>query len=110
MLFFYLTVGAVWFWPWYVTWLLPIAGLAYHRHLSKAIQLLCATSLILYAVYPLMPPPFEQVPFYRSLIIIAPPLAYVAIASLRTVVQKRKLARASLASYAPTHSIREHKE
>ena len=91
MLFVYLTVGAVWFWPWYVTWLLPIAGLAYHGRLSKAIQLLCATSLILYAVYPLILPPFEQVPFYRSLIIIAPPLAYIAFSGLYTVVQRRKL-------------------
>lgn len=88
MLLVYLTVGAVWFWPWYVTWLLPIAGIARHQRLFRAIQLLSATSLVLYAVYPLMLSPFEQVPYYRSLIIIAPALAYLALSSLGMVVRR----------------------
>ncbi|HYP39778.1 MAG TPA: hypothetical protein VEX13_05400 [Chloroflexia bacterium] len=91
VLFVYLTVGAVWFWPWYATWLLPLAGLICRGRLFTAIQLLCATSLILYAVYPLMPAPLEQVPYYRSLITIAPPLAYVAFSGLGTFLRRRKL-------------------
>lgn len=86
MLFVYLTVGAVWFWPWYVTWLLPLAGLICQGRLFMAIQLLCATSLIVYAVYPLMPPPFEEVPQFRSLITLAPPLAYAAFSTLLTAL------------------------
>ena len=91
MLFVYLTVGAVWFWPWYVTWLLPLAGLICRGRLFMAIQLLCATSMIVYAVYPLMPPPLEQVPQFRSLITIAPPLVYVAFSTLLTAVSRHKL-------------------
>jgi hypothetical protein len=90
-LFVYLTVGAVWFWPWYVTWLLPIAGLVYGGKLSTAIQILCASSLILYALYPLMAAPLERVPYYRSLITMLPPLVYLALTGLRSVVRERKL-------------------
>jgi hypothetical protein len=99
LLFIYLTVGAVWFWPWYATWLLPVAGLVSLGRLFTAIQLLCATSLILYAVYPLMAPPFEQLPYYRALLTLAPPLAFVAFTTLGTAVRRRKLRlRPSLSS------------
>lgn len=91
MLFVYLTVGAVWFWPWYITWLLPIAGLVGQGRLFRAIQILCATSLALYAIYPLMPPPLEQVPYYRSLIMFAPPVAYVVVSAVRAFVWEHKL-------------------
>jgi hypothetical protein len=90
-LFVYLTVGAVWFWPWYVTWLLPVAGLLYGGKLSTAIQILCATSLVLYALYPLMAAPLEQVPYYRSLFTMLPPLVYLLFAGLRSVAGEHKL-------------------
>ncbi len=91
MLFVYLTVGAVWFWPWYVTWLLPIAGLVGQGRLFRATQVLYASSLMLYAMYPLTSPPLEQAPYYRSLIMFAPPVAYVVVSAVRAFLWERKL-------------------
>ncbi|HKP54116.1 MAG TPA: hypothetical protein VJ183_15875 [Chloroflexia bacterium] len=86
-MFVYLTVGAVWFWPWYVAWLLPVVVLAGPGRLFTATQIFCATSLILYGIFPGMARPFEALPFYRSLITVAPALLYVlgswALARLR---------------------------
>ena len=75
-MFIYLTVAAVWVWPWYVAWLLPALVLAGPGRLFNAVQILCATSLLLYAIFQIMIRPFDELSFYRSLITIAPALCY----------------------------------
>lgn len=83
VLFAYLTVGAVWFWPWYVSWLLVPVALLRGGRLVRAAQLLAATSLTIYALYPLLAPPFAEVVFYRALFAILPPLVYAVVATWR---------------------------
>jgi hypothetical protein len=74
--FVYLTVGAVWFWPWYASWLLvPVALVGWGR-LMLSVQLLCACSLTLYAIYPDVPETLRDLPTWRALILIAPALIY----------------------------------
>jgi hypothetical protein len=75
-MFVYLTVGAAWLWPWYVAWLLPMIVLAGPGRLFTATQIFCATSLILYGIFPVLARPLEELSFYRSLITVAPALAY----------------------------------
>jgi hypothetical protein len=75
-MFVYLTVGAAWLWPWYVAWLLPMIVLAGPGRLFIATQIFCATSLILYGIFPVMARPLEELSFYRSLITVAPALVY----------------------------------
>lgn len=81
ILFAYLTVGAVWFWPWYVSWLVVPVALLGDGRLVRAGQILCATSLINYALYPQLAMPFSEVLFYRALFTIAPPLGYAVVAT-----------------------------
>jgi hypothetical protein len=85
--FVYLTVGAVWFWPWYASWLLvPVALLGWGR-LMIATQILCATSLSLYAIYPDVPEHLKDLPTWRALITVSPAVTY----SLATLTRRRAL-------------------
>jgi hypothetical protein len=77
LLFVYLTVGSVWFWPWYVAWLLVPVALLGPGRLWNATQLLCASSMVLYAIFPIIAPPFDQVSGWSGLVVMAPPLLYV---------------------------------
>jgi hypothetical protein len=86
--FAYLTVGAVWFWPWYVSWLLvPVALLGWGR-LMLAVQILSACSLTLYAVYPDVPQALGELPRWRALILVAPALLY-SLSSLALLKVRR---------------------
>ncbi len=82
LLFFYLTVGAVWFWPWYVTWLVVPVALVGPGRLMTATLILCLTSLSLYAIYPKLPAPISEFLYWRALLTVAPALIYVGIASI----------------------------
>jgi hypothetical protein len=77
LLFIYLTVGSVWFWPWYVAWLLVPVALLGPGRLWNATQLLCASSLALYAIFPTIAAPFDELPGWSGLVVMAPPLSYV---------------------------------
>jgi hypothetical protein len=74
--FVYLTIGAVWFWPWYVAWLLVPAALLGPARLQTATLLLSLTSLTLYAIYPRVPPALGALPEWRALVLILPALVY----------------------------------
>jgi len=73
----YLTVGAVWFWPWYVSWLVIVALLVGPGRLLNATQILCASSMALYGMYWQGNDLFHELVGWRPLVIMAPPLAYV---------------------------------
>ncbi len=90
VVFAYLTVGSVWFWPWYVAWLLVPAMLAGTGRLFIATQILCATSLTLYAIYPAVAPPFSALSQWTGAVIMVPPLLYVLVSSWREAVLSRK--------------------
>lgn len=77
LLFVYLTVGSVWFWPWYVAWMLVPVALLGPGRLWNATQILCASSLVLYAIFPIIAPPFDQISGWSGLVVMAPPLLYV---------------------------------
>jgi hypothetical protein len=76
-LFAYLTVGSVWFWPWYVSWaVVPVALLGPGR-LWSALQILALTSLAYYAIAPRTGSVFKPLDGLAGLLIAVPPLAYV---------------------------------
>jgi hypothetical protein len=80
-IFAYLTVGAVWFWPWYVSWLVIVAVLAGPGRLLNATQILCVSSMALYGMYWQGDDLFRELAGWRPLFIMAPPLAYVIAAA-----------------------------
>jgi hypothetical protein len=91
-LFAYLTVGSVWFWPWYVSWaLVPVALLGPGR-LWNALQILCLTSLSYYAIVPRSQSLFKPFDGLSGLLIAAPPLVYV-LGSLAVEALRGRAAR-----------------
>jgi hypothetical protein len=77
VVFVYLTVGALWFWPWYVSWLVAPAVLVGPGRLWNATLILCASSLTLYALFPVAAEPLAPLVGWTGLIIMLPPLAYI---------------------------------
>jgi hypothetical protein len=75
--FAYLTVGSVWFWPWYVSWLIVVAVLVGPGRLFKATVILSATSVALYGMYWTGNALFRELAGWRPLAIMLPPLVYV---------------------------------
>jgi len=103
-LFAYLTIGSVWFWPWYVTWaLIPVALFGPGR-LWNALQLLSLTSLALYAIVPRNHSIFKPFDGLAGLLIALPPLAYV-LGSLAVDAWRRHQANAPRGLVRPS---REH--
>ncbi|MEO6457844.1 MAG: hypothetical protein ABIO92_06170, partial [Chloroflexia bacterium] len=81
-LFFYLTVGSVWYWPWYATWLLIPAALLGPGRAFTAVQLLCASSLTVYALWPTVAPPFDWLVGWAGFFVAGPPLIYLGITAI----------------------------
>jgi len=77
VVFAYLTVGALWFWPWYVSWLVAPAVLVGPGRLWNATLILCASSLTLYALFPVAAEPLAPLVSWTGLIIMLPPIAYM---------------------------------
>ena len=75
--FVYLTVGAVWFWPWYVSWVLAIAVLAGPGRLLTGTMILTCTSMILYGTYWRGSTEAMSIADWRPLVMVLPPLLYV---------------------------------
>lgn len=82
VVFIYLSVGSVWFWPWYVTWLIVPVALVEAGRLFKATQILCVSSMAMYAIFPALPSPLSELPGWSGLLIAAPPLLYLAVSAL----------------------------
>ena len=81
-LFSYLTIGSVWYWPWYATWLLVPAALYGPGRLYTAVQILCVSSLAVYAVWPALAPPLDWLAEWTGLIVAVPPLAYLGLSGI----------------------------
>ena len=92
LLFFYLAIGAVWFWPWYVAWLIVPVALVGPGRLMTATLILCATSLSLYAAYPQIPTSISDILYWRPLLTVAPALVYLGVV---TIVQRKNALRIS---------------
>ena len=100
-LFAYLTLGSVWFWPWYVTWALVPVALFGRGRLWNAVQILSLTSLAYYAIVPRSQSAFKPLDGLSGLLIAVPPLAYV-LGSLAVEAWKRRTTRVPSAALNPT--------
>lgn len=90
ILLVYLTVGSVWYWPWYASWLLvPAAILGPGRFMTASLTLTCS-SMLLYAFFPIIAPPFAELPRWAGLIIMSPPLLYLLGAWTRDRISERR--------------------
>lgn len=76
ILFAYITVGAVWVWPWYATWFIALAALLDWRVAGRTAMILGITTLLIYPLYPHMPEP-SLIERWRALLAFGPPLAFV---------------------------------
>ncbi|HUS17122.1 MAG TPA: hypothetical protein VM536_19155 [Chloroflexia bacterium] len=93
----YLLIGAMWFWPWYVTWFLPMAALLGPGRLRNAGVLYAIGGLALYALAPTLAAPLDGLEGYVPLICFGPVAAYL----LRAVWQDQRAKRPILAAGAP---------
>jgi hypothetical protein len=90
MTFVYLTVGAVWFWPWYVTWLVPIVALMGPGRLFVATQILCIGSMTMYAAVWRSNTTFMEWADYKPLVMVGLPLLYVMAAGLFGAIRRAR--------------------
>ena len=49
--FLFLVTVKWWFWPWYLTWLVPMAAITPRRSIAKLAILFSLTAILLYAAY-----------------------------------------------------------
>jgi hypothetical protein len=95
VLFTYLVIGSVWFMPWYITWLLPLAVLlpSADRYLARACLLMAWGGTLFYALTPTIPG--DRTPnlrdYYVPAIIFLPPLLYLGWVSIRSFKRNRVL-------------------
>ena len=75
--FVYCAIGAVWFWPWYVTWLVALAALLDWRVTGRTTVLFSLLVPLTYIFFPSLPDPvwWQR---YRALMIFLPPLLFAA--------------------------------
>lgn len=74
VLFAYVVVASVWFWPWYVTWPLALAALLPWGDFTVATLLLAGGALTLYAFLPLYAAPIYGL---RAWLVFGPALLYL---------------------------------
>ena len=74
----YLLVGAVWFWPWYVAWLIVPAALIGPGRILTATHIISITSLSLYAIAPVVARPLDKLADWTGVWVAGPPLLYLA--------------------------------
>lgn len=73
--FTYITIGAVWFWPWYATWFVALAAVLDWRITGRTAVLLSLLALLIYPFFPSVPVPSLPERF-RALIVFGPPLLF----------------------------------
>ncbi len=73
--FVYCAIGAVWFWPWYVTWFVALAALLDWRVTGRTAILFSLLAPLTYVFYPTLPDPvwWQR---YRAVMIFVPPLLF----------------------------------
>jgi hypothetical protein len=96
MVFAYLAIGSIWFWPWYTSWLLVPMALLGPGRLYVAGQIMCVTSLLIHGLNPQVSPVFGPWWEWSGLIINAPPMLYLLGSAILSKARQRK-ARLSLA-------------
>lgn len=84
--FAYCAVGAVWFWPWYVTWFVALAALLDWKVTGRTAVLFSLLVPLTYIFYPNLPDPvwWQR---YRAVMIFVPPLLYAGWHGLRLARQ-----------------------
>ncbi|HUS17751.1 MAG TPA: hypothetical protein VM536_22375, partial [Chloroflexia bacterium] len=89
----YLCLGAVWFQPWYITWLIPMLALLPPSHLRRGGLLLTLTGTLVYAAIPHLPgdATANLRGYYVPAILFVPPAVY----GLWSVHQARRLRAAA---------------
>ena len=93
VLLIYLVIGSVWYWPWYASWLLVPAILAGSSRLLKATLVLSASSMLLYAIFPVLAQPFDELPGWSGLVIMGPPLGYLLGVWILDAITRRRARR-----------------
>ncbi|MEO8285645.1 MAG: hypothetical protein ABI670_04365 [Chloroflexota bacterium] len=83
-----------WFWPWYVSWVIPIAALAPSRRLRIATWIFSITSLLHYTNEQILQRKFSFFLDWSGVLIMMPPLAYM-LGSWLLEVQRTRQARLS---------------
>jgi hypothetical protein len=102
----YLLIGALWFWPWYVTWVAPLAALRGPGRLRTTVVLYTIGGMVLYGLYPLLAPPFGDLEGYVPLICFGPVALYLlrcTVGDLREKVRAWRVRRVRL----PAHGLPE---
>jgi hypothetical protein len=89
-LFAYLTLGSVWYWPWYASWLLVPVALLGPGRLFKATLILCATGLAYYAIVPRPGSVFHFMDGWTGALIGLPPLLFVLGSVAWDALQRRR--------------------
>jgi len=93
--FAFCTVGAVWFWPWYVTLLVALAAVSLHPAVAGPAVLLSLLAPLIYVVHAwvgeagLLRPLPSWAHRYKPLVIFLPPLAWAAAALVRSWRDRR---------------------
>lgn len=82
-LFAYLIIACTWFWPWYITWLVPFAALSGWSRLTQSTLLFTFSGVFFYSLWPGAPlRPFE--PYYdvRAAALFGLPLLYLIVGTI----------------------------
>lgn len=90
--FVYCAIGAVWVWPWYVTWFVALAALLDWRVTGRTALLFSLLAPLIYIFFPTLPEPvwWQQ---YRAVLVFVPPLLFAAwygVARLRDLLRSRQ--------------------
>ncbi|MBF6614581.1 MAG: hypothetical protein IVW55_15825 [Chloroflexi bacterium] len=101
LLFAYLTVGSVWFWPWYVSWLVPVIALLGPGTLFNASLILSISSMLLYATYWRSNSAITELETGRSIIMEGTPLLYLGV----TAYMERRSRRRPKPSWNKEHEV-----
>ncbi|HET9493832.1 MAG TPA: hypothetical protein VFR15_06350 [Chloroflexia bacterium] len=87
--FAYLAIGAIWYWPWYASWLVVPMALLGPGRLFTAGQIMCVTSLVVHGLNPATSAVFAPWWAWSGLVINLPPLLYLAGSWLMEAARRR---------------------
>jgi hypothetical protein len=93
LFFIYVTLAAMWVWPWYITWFVALAALLDWQNTGRTAIILSACAPITYAFFSGLPvPPAPE--RFRVVFMFGPALLFV-VYRLWVVVRSRRLAKAA---------------